>query len=603
MISGFSAGTLYHFKVQAFNEFGQSPESAVFSVLTASVPLQLTNPADTAYTGTNQVLVTWAQSPGARGSAVTGYRIKFKTSTGTYAEAPGAVCTSGAPATTTCTFLMSVLTAAPFSLAVGANIIAAVEAQNAIGYSAPSVDSTTYATVRSAPTVAPTLSRDATTSETAVVLAWTAISTSPANGASAVTTYTVYRDTFAPGSIVCTVAAPALTCTPGHAFVAGTTYSYLITATNAYGEGVVSGSLLAVQAATRPDAIASAAVTAYSGATVEVTWAASANARSNAVTSYSIEFKHNGGAFSSTAQCLGTDPQVVANRRCYVPMSVFETTYALPINTLIEVRVAAINGLGTSDWNALNIVGATAKRVPTTAPTLSATGATSDTQVVLTWTGLSVDADTGASPITNYKLYYDNGDGAATTFTLLGSTGGATTFTQNSGAGGITGGTVYRYQIVASNVYGDGPKLAVVGSAFSKRAAAVPDQLAQTTTVLSGGNVVVTWAVSPNVHGSAVTAYRITFKDNVNAYSQYITTCDGTDSAIIAARQCTVPMTVFSSTYSLTIGAPIIAVVEALNTVGYSTVSADNTVAATVKLVPQEAPVLAKGVSTNEFQV
>lgn len=291
MISGFSAGTTYYFKIQAFNEFGSSPDSAVFSVLTASVPVQLAA-ATTAYSGTNQLLVTWAQTTNAQGSAVTGYRIKFKTSTGTYSEAPGAVCTSGAPATVTCTMLMSVLSAAPFSLAVGANIIAAVEAQNAIGYSAPSVDSTTYATVRSAPTVAPTLSRSASTSEASVVLSWTAISTTPADGASAVTTYTVYLSTFAPGSIVCTVAAPTLTCTPAHAFVAGTTYSYLITASNAYGEGVVSGSLFAVETSTVPDAIATAAVTAYSGATVEVTWAASANARSNAVTSYSIQFKH-----------------------------------------------------------------------------------------------------------------------------------------------------------------------------------------------------------------------------------------------------------------------------------------------------------------------
>lgn len=156
--------------------------------------------------------------------------------------------------------------------------------------------------MRSAPTVAPTLSRNAATSETSVVLSWTAISTTPADGGSAVTTYTVYRDTFAPGSIVCTVAAPTLTCTPGHAFAAGTTYSYLITASNVYGEGVVSGSLFAVETSTVPDAIATAATTAYSGATVEVTWAASANARSNAVTAYSIQFKHHGTTtYSSTA--------------------------------------------------------------------------------------------------------------------------------------------------------------------------------------------------------------------------------------------------------------------------------------------------------------
>jgi hypothetical protein len=62
--------------------------------------------------------------------------------------------------------LMSVLTASPFSLGVGANIIAQVEAMNGAvgGYSVPSADSTSYVTVRTPPTVAPTLSKNAATS-------------------------------------------------------------------------------------------------------------------------------------------------------------------------------------------------------------------------------------------------------------------------------------------------------------------------------------------------------------------------------------------------------------------------------------------------------
>lgn len=126
-------------------------------------------------------------------------------------------------------------------------------------------------------------------------------------------------------------------------------------------------------------------------------------------------------------------------------MSVFTTTYGLLLDALIEVQVAATNANGMSAYNTINVAGATAKSVPTTAPALSRGATTSDTQVVLTWTDLTLAADTGSSVITNYKVYFDNGDGAATTFTLLGSTGGATTFTQNSGAGGIVAGTVYRY--------------------------------------------------------------------------------------------------------------------------------------------------------------
>lgn len=82
-------------------------------------------------------------------------------------------------------------------------------------------------------------------------------------------------------------------------------------------------------------------------------------------------------------------------------MSVFTSTYGLPLNTLIEVQVAAINANGASAYSPVNVAGATAKSVPTTAPALSRGPTTSDTQVVLTWTALSANADTG-------KFYYLN---------------------------------------------------------------------------------------------------------------------------------------------------------------------------------------------------
>jgi hypothetical protein len=89
---------------------------------------------------------------------------------------------------------------------------------------------------------------------------------------------------------------------------------------------------------------------------------------------------------------------VVTNRACYVPMSVFTNApYGLPLDALIEVQVAAINANGMSAYSTVNVAGATAKSVPTTAPTLSRGAGTSDTQVVLTWTGLSASSDTGKS--------------------------------------------------------------------------------------------------------------------------------------------------------------------------------------------------------------
>lgn len=57
-----------------------------------------------------------------------------------------------------------------------------------------------------------------------------------------------------------------------------------------------------------------------------------------------------------------------------------------------------------------------------------------------------------------------------------------------------------------------------------------------------------------------MTAYRIKFKQVDNTYSTYLASCDGTNGAIIAALQCTVAMSVFTTApYSLTVGSLIIA--------------------------------------------
>lgn len=63
-------------------------------------------------------------------------------------------------------------------------------------------------------------------------------------------------------------------------------------------------------------------------------------------------------------------------------------------------------------------------------------------------------------------------------------------------------------------------------------------------------------------------------------------------------------MTVMTTSYSLAVGAPIYAVVEALNAVGYSTVSAASTVYTTAKKAPLAAPTsLARGSATSSSQV
>jgi hypothetical protein len=63
-------------------------------------------------------------------------------------------------------------------------------------------------------------------------------------------------------------------------------------------------------------------------------------------------------------------------------------------------------------------------------------------------------------------------------------------------------------------------------------------------------------------------------------------------------------MTILTDSYSLAVGAPIYAVVEALNTIGYSTPSTNPATYGTAKKAPLAAPTnLARGSDTSESQV
>jgi hypothetical protein len=166
---------------------------------------------------------------------------------------------------------------------------------------------------------------------------------------------------------------------------------------------------------------------------------------------------------------------------------------------------------------------------------------------------------------------------------------------------GKTPGTTYTYKLRALNAYSVAGNMGTLSNALAVIAATVPSQLSPVTTANVGTNVVISWAVTPNANSSPVTAYRVLIKVNGGAtYSPEATYCDGTSYNVWANTQCTIPMSVFLvSPFSLSPNAPILATVEAMNGVGYSTVSTDNTVYATVKVVPQVAPTLSNGATTS----
>jgi hypothetical protein len=92
----------------------------------------------------------------------------------------------------------------------------------------------------------------------------------------------------------------------------------------------------------------------------------------------------------------------------------------------------------------------------------------------------------GGTPITTYKIWWDDGLGGATSSFVekVGSTGVVTTFTLSSG---IVTDKVYQIAVRAVNAIGDGP----LSSAITIRAASIPDtpsaptKLSSTTSSIS----------------------------------------------------------------------------------------------------------------------
>jgi hypothetical protein len=154
------AGDTYYYKVLAVNAIGDGVASSELSVVVAAAPEQL-QPATTALSDGNLVTVSWLATAADHSSAVTAYLVEIKASNGSYmAASPCDGSLSAVVTARACSgserIAMATLTAAPFSLAAGAPIIARVYAQNAAGWSVASQDSTSYTTAITWPTAAPT---------------------------------------------------------------------------------------------------------------------------------------------------------------------------------------------------------------------------------------------------------------------------------------------------------------------------------------------------------------------------------------------------------------------------------------------------------------
>lgn len=110
-----------------------------------------------------------------------------------------------------------------------------------------------------------------------------------------------------------------------------------------------------------------------------------------------------------------------------------------------------------------------------------------------------------------------------------------------------------------------------------------------TSTDSSTGNMVITWTAPSSNGGRTVTAYSVQVLEygTTSTYAD-MTSCDGTDSSIISALSCSVPMTELVDDHSYVLGATPKIRAAAINSLGTAEYSDDNTSGAVMTTLPTQ---------------
>ena len=165
---------------------------------------------------------------------------------------------------------------------------------------------------------------------------------------------------------------------------------------------------------------------------------------------------------------------------------------------------------------------------------------------------------TGSSDITSYILLWD-----ANTGTVNIQLSNALVYTYT--VSGLTAGNTYLFQVQAVNIYGSG----TLSTQLSVIPSDIPDTPGIATVTLSTTNVVVDWT-APADHSSAISAYKVEFLKSDGSYTEETSNCLGTDSGVISATQCTIPMTTLQPLLGLAVDTVIQCRISAQNANGWS---------------------------------
>jgi uncharacterized repeat protein (TIGR02543 family) len=415
-VSGLTDGVAYTFTAVATNAIGNSSASSPSSAVTsAGAPTAPTSVTASVANGSSVITVSGAS---ANGSAITSYTVQAYDGTG--AAIAGKTCTITSPATT----------CSVSGLTNGSEYTFKATATNGVGISAESAPSATI-TPAGAPSAPTGVSVTSGTGK--VTVAWTA----PAANGAPITSYTAqaYNDSgTAVAGAICTISAPSTTCDVTTNLVAGTAYTFKVTATNAAGTGSAStaSSSAAINAA--PSAPRNVTATSANGSAV-VSWDAPLDERGSAVTGYTVTAYTAGNVAAGT--CTATAP----TETC--------TVTGLSNGVAYRFKATATNGIGTSAQST-----ASSAVTPSTVPN-APTGVVASAGDASASVSFTAPTNTGGSAITGYVVTASDGTTASGTTSPITITG-------------LSNDTAYTFTVKAVNANGDSVASASSSSATPK---------------------------------------------------------------------------------------------------------------------------------------
>jgi uncharacterized repeat protein (TIGR02543 family) len=415
-VSGLTDGVAYTFTAVATNAIGNSSaSSSSASVTSAGAPSAPTSVTATVANGSSVVSVSGAN---ANGSAITSYAVQAYDATG--AAISGKTCTITLPATS-CTVS---------GLTNGSEYTFKATATNGVGTSAESAPSaaTTPAGAPSAPTGV-----SVTSGTGKVAVAWT---TPAANGAP-ITSYTAQAydpDGNPVSGATCTISAPSTTCDVTTNLVAGTAYTFKVTATNAAGAGSASTASTSAAINAAPSAPRNVTATSANGSAV-VSWDAPLDERGSAVTGYTITAYTAGNVVAGS--CTATAP----TETC--------TVTGLSNGVAYTFKATATNGIGTSVQST-----ASSAVTPSTVPS-APTGVVASAGEASAAISFTAPTNAGGSSITGYVVTASDGTTASGTTSPITITG-------------LTNDTAYTFTVKATNANGNSVASSASASATPK---------------------------------------------------------------------------------------------------------------------------------------